>query len=106
VDANLFFGNWDYIADFLEGRARRLTSGGVLVLNLSSVSDIDTTAIEGLEALSVKLKSQGARLVFAELKGPVADKLLRSHFFNDSVVYLSCHEAFEALRQRNGQGLA
>ncbi|MGA1042390.1 MAG: SulP family inorganic anion transporter [Burkholderiaceae bacterium] len=99
VDANLFFGNWDYIADFLEGQARTLTSGGVLVLNLSSVSDIDTTAIEGLEALSEKLKSEGARLVFAELKGPITDKLLRSHFFKESTVYLSCHQAFEALRQ-------
>jgi SulP family sulfate permease len=99
VDANLFFGNWDYIADFLEGQARMLTSGGVLVLNLSSVSDIDTTAIEGLEALSEKLKSQGARLVFAELKGPITDKLSRSHFFKEPVVYLSCHQAFEALKQ-------
>ena len=98
VDANLFFGNWDYIADFLDGQVRMLTSGGVLVLNLSSVSDIDTTAIEGLATLSEKLKSQGARLVFAELKGPITDKLLRSHFFKEPVVYLSCHQAFEALK--------
>lgn len=103
VDANLFFGNWDYIADFLEQQVRQLSSGGTLVLNLSSVSDIDTTAIEGLEGLSNKLTEQGAALVFAELKGPVADKLLRSRFFEKSVAYLSCHEAFEALRRRNGQ---
>ena len=41
------------------------------------ITDVDTTASEMLERLDDELQGRGIRLVFAEMKGPVKDRLAR-----------------------------
>jgi STAS domain len=47
------------------------------VIAAEPVTDVDTTASDVLEDLDEALSAQGISLVFAELKGPVRDKIER-----------------------------
>ena len=75
-DAPLFFANASVFAAFV----RRLVDdapGPVsrVVVAAEPVTDVDATAAEALVALDEELSRRGVRLVFAELKGPVKDRL-------------------------------
>lgn len=77
-DAPLFFANAELFADFV---TRSLTAGPApvrwVVIAAEPITDVDTSAAEVLERLDDELDARGVRLVFAELKGPVKDRLLR-----------------------------
>lgn len=98
VDANLFFANWDRVRDFIEQQTQASKPGGHLVLSMTSVSDIDTTGVEGLQSLARDLKARGITVAFSEVKGPISDKLKRAHLAEVDR-YLSNHAAFEAIEQ-------
>jgi high affinity sulfate transporter 1 len=76
-DAPLFFANGDAFARFV--RASIDESGDVrwVAVAAEPVTDIDTTAAEALVTLDDELRADGIRLVLAELKGPVKDRLAR-----------------------------
>jgi hypothetical protein len=59
------------------------------------VSDIDTTALEGLIRLQDDLQADGIDLCLAEIRGPVGDKLAGQAL--KAPIFLSSHDAFEAL---------
>lgn len=75
-DAPLFFANAAVFATFL----RRLVDDAPepvswVVVAAEPVTDVDATAAEALVALDDELRHRGIRLAFAELKGPVKDRL-------------------------------
>lgn len=75
-DAPLFFANGNLFADFV----RHLVAEAPdpvrwVVLAAEPITDIDTTAADDLVALDDELERRGIRLVFAEMKGPVKDRL-------------------------------
>lgn len=100
VDANLFFANWDRVREFIDLQAQGLTPGGQLVLSMASVSDIDTTALEGLQGLARDLQAREIELSLCEVKGPISDKLKRAQLNGQVGTHLSNHEAFEAIKAR------
>ena len=51
-----------------------------IVLIFTSVSDIDTTALEALENLNQTLQATGKTLNLSEAKGPIMDKLEKTDF--------------------------
>ncbi|MDQ0028699.1 SulP family inorganic anion transporter [Arthrobacter bambusae] len=78
-DAPLFFANAEVFSAFI----RRLVEKGPpatthLVLAAEPITGIDITAMDELVALDEWLANRGIDLVFAELKGPVKDRVL--HF--------------------------
>ncbi|MGT2460846.1 SulP family inorganic anion transporter [Sinomonas atrocyanea] len=77
-DAPLFFANGSVLTDFLhslvESAGRPVTH---LVLAAEPITGIDTTALEELIELDEWLAQRGIQLVFAELKGPMKDRLVR-----------------------------
>ncbi|MCK5924453.1 MAG: sodium-independent anion transporter, partial [Methylococcales bacterium] len=79
IDENITFSNADYINDFI---LERLTHRPIkhIILICTSVSHIDSTALEALESMSHTLSQQGMTLHFSEVKGPVMDKLEQSCF--------------------------
>jgi len=79
VDENLTFTNSDYVGDFILERLERRPIKNI-VLIFTSVSYIDSTALEALEMMSHSLKNQGITLHLSEVKGPVMDKLKLTHF--------------------------
>jgi len=77
-DAPLFFAN----ADAFRGRLLRAVRDAPppvrrVVLAAEPMTDVDTTAADMLAELLDQLGSMGVGLAFAELKGPVKDRLVR-----------------------------
>jgi MFS superfamily sulfate permease-like transporter len=65
----------DYIAD------RVATNCPIrnVVLMCSAINEIDLSALESLEAINHRLGTMGVKLHLSEVKGPVMDKLQKSH---------------------------
>jgi MFS superfamily sulfate permease-like transporter len=73
-DAPLFFANADRFRRRVDQLAHRDGTAWVVVA-AEPMTDIDTTAGEVISALHEELSRAGVRLAFAELKGPVRDRL-------------------------------
>ena len=96
IDENLYFANTNYLEDHITSQVVDNPEVSHVVLICSAVNFIDTSALDSLETLIERLNFSGVTLHFAELKGPVMDKLKQSRFLNQlgrGKVYLSTHEA-------------
>jgi SulP family sulfate permease len=80
IDENITFTNIHYIEEYLANELRRQPGIKHVVLIFTSVSDIDTTALEALESINHALQGSGKTLNIAEAKGPVIDKLKKTDF--------------------------
>ena len=100
VDESLFFAN----AAALEAKVGDLltqhSDTRCLLLILSAVNRIDTTALIMLDELERSLTLKGVQLWLAEVKGPVMDRLGSTDVGQRlaSRIYLSTNEAFNAHR--------
>ncbi|CAG1021602.1 putative sulfate transporter [Patescibacteria group bacterium] len=81
IDESITFANVNYIEEFLLTELKRHPAVKHVILIFTSVSDIDSTALEALESLNQLLKTSGKTLNIAEAKGPVMDKLQKTDFF-------------------------
>ncbi|MCX7068726.1 MAG: sulfate permease [Methylococcales bacterium] len=99
IDENLTFANINYIEEFLVTELKRQTDTRHIVLIFTSVSDIDTTALEALESLNQALQSTGKTLNIAEAKGPVLDKLKKTDFFEQLKPGLAFFRTEDAVKQ-------
>lgn len=102
VDESLYFVNARFLEDLVQ---KRVTDGCAIrnvVLMFSAVNEVDFSALESLEAINHRLKDMGVGLHLSEVKGPVMDRLNRSHFIEDlnGRVFLSQFEAWERLAPR------
>ena len=99
IDENLSFANINYIEEFLATELKRQPYTQHIVLIFTSVSDIDTTALEALESLNQALQSTGKTLNIAEAKGPVLDKLKKTDFFEQLKPGLAFFRTEDAVKQ-------
>jgi high affinity sulfate transporter 1 len=77
-DAPLFFANAEIFADRVRASvAASPTPARWAVVAAEPVTDLDTTAADVLRELDRELAAEGVDLRFAEMKGPVKDKLKR-----------------------------
>jgi high affinity sulfate transporter 1 len=77
-DAPLFFANAEVFADRLrQAIASSPTPVRWAVVAAEPVTDLDTTAADVLRELDEELAAEGVDLRFAEMKGPVKDRLKR-----------------------------
>jgi len=106
IDANLYFANARFMEDYIQDRVVSDCSIRHLVLMCSAVNEIDTSALESLEAINHRLKGMGIKLHLSEVKGPVMDNLQRSGFLDDlsGQVFLSQYGAMQALGRVDGAG--
>jgi SulP family sulfate permease len=77
-DAPLFFANGEVFADHI----RSLVDGApwpvrCVIVAAEPITGLDTTALDELARLDDELAQDGTSLVFAELKGPIKDRLVR-----------------------------
>ena len=99
VDESLYFVNARFLEDLLQNR---VTNGGDVknvVLMFSAVNEVDYSALESLETINHRLKRMGIGLHLSEVKGPVMDRLKRSHLIQDlnGEVFLSQFDAWKQL---------
>ena len=75
-DAPLFFANAEFFSKGVKATiARRDDTVRWVILAAEPITDVDTTAAETISELLDELEIQKTQLVFAELKGPVKDRL-------------------------------
>ncbi len=102
IDESLFFGNMQAVEERLNAELRMASGARDVVLLMSSVNRIDTTAMQVLADIHRELTASGMRLHMAEIKGPVQDRLMCSPLWPclEGRVYLSAYAAFVALRSQ------
>lgn len=90
-DAPLFFANGEIFDEYV----RSVVAGAPtpvewVVIAAEPITGLDTTAVDELVDLDTYLEGKGIRLAFAEMKGPIKDRLIRfgvgdrfdsTHFF-------------------------
>jgi MFS superfamily sulfate permease-like transporter len=77
-DAPLFFANANLFRELIRDLIKQTTPTPVwIVIAAEPVTDIDTTAADMLVELDEELNAAGIHLIFAELKDPVKDKIVR-----------------------------
>lgn len=77
-DAPLFFANGGLFDDYVRSVVAGVPDDvHTVILAAEPITDIDTTAVDELVELDESLAARGILLVFAEMKGPVKDKLQR-----------------------------
>lgn len=101
IDENLFFGNLSAVEARLGAELEKAPDIHAVVLVMSAINRVDTTAMEVLVDINRELDSRNIRLHLAEVKGPVQDRLLHSPLWESlsGEVHLSVNSAFEVLGQ-------
>jgi SulP family sulfate permease len=95
VDESLYFANARYLEDCIYDRIVANPQLKNVVLMCSAVNEIDSSALESLEAINHRLESSGVKLHLSEVKGPVMDRLKRSEFLEELTgdVFLTQYQA-------------
>lgn len=105
-DAPLFFANGAVFAEHIRALVAR-APGPVhwVVVASEAITDLDTTALDDLVELDDELARQGISLVFAEMKGPIKDRLIRfgvSGRFGPDHFFPTVHNAVRSYRREFG----
>ncbi|WP_206510496.1 SulP family inorganic anion transporter [Rhodococcus sp. BGS-1C] len=106
-DAPLFFANGTIFDRYIRSVVHHQpTPAEWVVIAAEPITGLDTTAVDQLVELDRYLKDQGIRLVFAEMKGPIKDRLIRfgaAGSFDTSRFYPTVETAVDAFQQRAHQ---
>lgn len=99
IDASLYFANARVLEDEVNALIAQYPAANHLVLLCSSISDIDTSALESLRSVNRQLKLANMQFHLSEVKGPVMDQLLRSDFIDEmsGKVFISHYAAWKEL---------
>ena len=99
IDESLYFANARFLEAFLTDRLAQDPAVRDVVLMCSAINEIDLSALETLEAINARLADVGVRLHLSEVKGPVMDRLEKTHFIKalSGKVYLAQWDAWQAL---------
>lgn len=82
IDESLYFANARFMEDAIYDLALDKPAIEHVVLMCSAVNDIDLSALESLEAINERLKTANIKFHLSEVKGPVMDKLKKSHLLD------------------------
>ncbi|MEZ5752482.1 MAG: sulfate permease [Paracoccaceae bacterium] len=83
VDESLYFVNARFLEDLVQDRVTAQSPVKNVVLMFSAVNEVDFSALESLEAINRRLKDMNVGLHLSEVKGPVMDRLRKSHLLHD-----------------------
>ncbi|GGM09915.1 sodium-independent anion transporter [Pseudooceanicola nanhaiensis] len=104
IDESLYFANAAFLQDLVMDRVVCDQPIRHVVLMCSAVNEIDLSALETLEEINHRLGEMDIRLHLSEVKGPVMDRLKRSHFLDQLTgeVFLAQYDAFRRLTGPQG----
>ncbi len=83
VDESLYFPNARFLEDLVNGAVAANPAIRHVILECPAVNAIDYSALESLEAINQRLKDGGITLHLSEVKGPIMDRLKKSHFLEE-----------------------
>ncbi len=95
IDESLYFANARFLEDTVYCVLGNRPDVEHIVLMCPAVNHIDVSGLESLEAINRRLKDAGVTLHLSEVKGPVMDRLKRTHFLDELTgnVYLNQFDA-------------
>jgi SulP family sulfate permease len=99
MDESLYFANARALEDRVNDAVAEHPELAHLVLQCSAINDVDASALESLEAIEKRLRDAGIALHLSEVKGPVMDRLKKTHFLESlsGQVFLTQFQAVRAL---------
>jgi SulP family sulfate permease len=105
IDASLYFPNARFIEDTINRSVADNPAVRHVILECPAVNTIDASALESLEAVNARLKDGGITLHLSEVKGPVMDRLGRSHFMHQLTgqVHLTQYDAVASINPELAQ---
>ena len=105
IDESLTYLNARWLEEYVLERVAEKPELRHVILMASAVNAIDASGLESLEAINHRLGDAGVSLHLSEVKGPVMDRLKRSHFLEElnGEVFLSQSRAFEQCVADNGK---
>jgi len=76
-----------------------------VILMCSAVNEVDASGLESLEAINHRLGDGGIGMHLSEVKGPVMDRLKRTHFLDElnGKIFLSQDRAFAEVSKDTGE---
>lgn len=103
IDESIYFANSQLIAEKIEGLLSEHPSTNCVLLILSAVNQLDTTALGMLTELEKTLSARHITLQFAEIKGPVHDRLQPTELGDrmQNRIFLSTQQAFLDYQAKN-----
>jgi sulfate permease, SulP family len=104
IDESLTYLNARWLEEYVLERVAEHPQLRHVILMCSAVNEIDASGLESLEAINHRLADGGLFLHLSEVKGPVMDRLQRTHFLDDlnGRVFLSQDRAFSDLANDDG----
>jgi SulP family sulfate permease len=104
IDESLTYLNARWLEEYVLERVAEKPELRHVILMCSAVNVIDASGLESLEAINHRLGDAGVGLHLSEVKGPVMDRLKRSHFLEElnGEVFLSQSRAFETCAKDDG----
>ena len=102
IDESLYFANAPIIEEKIETLVQEQPDTKVILLILSAVNQLDSTGLDMLGELEKNLAARHITLQFAEIKGPVLDRLRSTPLgaVMQERIFLSTHAAFVAYASR------
>ena len=99
IDENLNFLNAHVLKGYIITELSHNPQIQHVVINCSSISNIDLSAVEMLEELNGELLQLGIQLHLSEVKSPVMDRLNSSRLINmlSGKIFLSHYQAIQTL---------
>ncbi|MXO89257.1 SulP family inorganic anion transporter [Pontixanthobacter aquaemixtae] len=104
IDESLTYLNARWLEEYVLERVAERPKLRHVILMCSAVNEIDASGLESLEAINHRLADGNIGLHLSEVKGPVTDRLKRTHFLDDlhGRIYLSQDRAFVELAKDDG----
>ncbi len=104
IDESLTYLNARWLEEYVLEQVAERSAVRDVILMCSAVNEIDASGLESLEAINHRLIDAGIGLHLSEVKGPVMDRLQRTHFLDtlNGRVFLSQDRAFRELASNGG----
>jgi len=105
IDESLTYLNARWLEEYVLEQVADRPALRHVVLMCSAVNAIDASGLESLEAINQRVADGGVKLHLSEVKGPVMDRLNRTHFAEQlsGRVFLSQDQAFADLALDTGE---
>ncbi|MBX7459276.1 sulfate permease [Qipengyuania sp. 1NDH17] len=105
IDESLTYLNARWLEEYVLERVAERPELRHVILMCSAVNEIDASGLESLEAINHRLGDGGIGMHLSEVKGPVMDRLKRTHFLEElnGKIFLSQERAFGELSRDNGE---
>ena len=100
MDASLYFANMSYLETLINDAVAERPDLDHIILDFSSVNDMDAVALETLENEMDTLAEQDITVHIAEMRGPVRDLAEKAGWFDtygDRVTYLKLSDALKQI---------